>query len=756
MPSFDSRLLTASSKHIKSIIGTAVLSCVVTPSNAQVQSTRGAAAAILEEVVITARKRKEGMQDAPLSVSAVSAEQIRAMKVRDLTSLAVSMPNVAMDEVGTTKGTANFSIRGLGVNSSIPSIDPTVGVFVDGVYMGLNNGIIFDTFDLESIEVLRGPQGILFGRNVTGGAVLVNTRKPGKEFEATVMAAVDGGGRGGYNGYLKASVGGPVTSALSAKLTAYQNSDEGYFENKQTNRNFGKLDQQMYRPVIVWSPAENLELVLRYEYTKTDGQGPASQSHTNGSGIPGTPIDFSRNSFDFSIDEEGHQETETNFLNAEMNWGVGEQGTITNIFGWRDYKEDAVSDVDAQPVSLFHLAIGTRAEQYSNELRYNDRFLNRGNYTAGIYYFRNDIEYAEGRNLLGALTPDGSPAQTQSGGGLYEVETLGAFTSVDYDLSDTWVLTGGLRYSTEEKSAKIASLNKNVNTPCDVIEGSCLYDFEDKETWSSLSPKIGLTYLVSDDARIYAHWTRGYRSGGYNLRNTARDTVNFGPGPFDQEQVDNYEIGLKTEFEWGRLNGAIFHNNILDMQREVNLSDPASGVVQVIKNTADATITGFELDGIFSLTQSLVVQASIGWLDAEYDEVYFDLNGDGVVNGADRRLNLPRAAEWTYSIGVTHDLDLGDWGYMTSRMNFAYRDDSVVTDNNLGVINAQDILDVGLDFTSNDAHWVFSLYAKNLLDEVKHGGDTQLPEMLGPAALGGTFAPLAKGRIFGAEVTYSF
>ena len=165
-------------------LGSAALASV--PTQAQEPVRRGTAATMLEEVIVTARKREEGMQDVPLSVTAYNSDQLEALKIRDLTNLAVGMPNVSLEDIGTTRGTANFSIRGLGINSSIPSIDPAVGVFVNGVYMGVNSGIVFDMFDLASVEVLRGPQGTLFGRNVTGGAVLLNNKKPGDELEASL------------------------------------------------------------------------------------------------------------------------------------------------------------------------------------------------------------------------------------------------------------------------------------------------------------------------------------------------------------------------------------------------------------------------------------------------------------------------------------------------------------------------------------------------------------------------------------------
>ena len=711
---------------------------------------------MLEEVVVTARKREETVLDAPLSITALGAGQIEARKIRGLTDLAVSMPNVALDDVGTTRGIANFSMRGLGINSSIPSIDPTVGVFVDGVYLGMTFGAAFDLFGLDSIEVLRGPQGTLFGRNVTGGAVLVNTQKPGDEFEARVRTALDGGGDGGLNKYLMGSAGGPVSDSLSVGVTAYYNDDDGWFENKLTGDDFGAMEQVMFRPVVVWNPNEQVELVVRYQYEEVEGDGSASQAHTNGLGVDGTPVNFDRDSHDLSIDGEGFQDTESHFVSAEMNLKIGENGVITNIFGYRSYESDLLSDIDAQPVSMFHGAATLESEQVSNELRYNGVFAGRFNLTTGVYYFNNDIDYHERRDLLGLLTPDNSPALRQDGGGEYEVETLGVFAAVDYDLNDSITFSAGLRYTTEEKEARIVSLVRNVNSPCNVLAGTCNFDFIDDEKWDNWSPKVGMTWHVSDAARIYAHWTRGFRSGGYNLRNTAIDTVNFGPGPFGEETVDNYEIGFKLSFSQGYLSGALFFNDIEDMQREVNLADPFSGVVQVIKNTADAEILGIELDGALNLAENLQATGSLGWLDPEYKKVRFDLNSDGTIDGRDKDLDPPRAAEWTWSLGMRHHLQVGDLGHVDTRVSYSYRDKSFFTDNNLGYILSQKILDAGLDFHTGNGRWVFSIYGKNLLNEVKHGGDSQLPSRLGPIPLGGAYGPLAKGRVIGGEVTFTF
>jgi len=723
---------------------------------AQEQEKRGGAAVLLEEITVTARKREESAQEVPLAITAYNSAQIEALKYRDLTNMSVGMPNVALDDIGTTRGSANFSIRGLGINSSIASIDPTVGLFLDGVYLGNNVGVIFDMFDVASVEVLRGPQGILFGRNVTGGAILLNTKKPTDEFDASVRAAVDGGGDGGTNTYLMGSIGGPLTDTLSAKISAYYNDDDGWFENKFDGSDHGAVEQKMFRPVVVWTPTDSTELILRYEYTDIEGDGPASQTHTNGSGFPGAFVNFDRDSFDFSIDEKGFQKVETDFISAELNIDVAfGDGTITNIFGWRESESSSLADIDAQPQWLFSAPAWLNTEQTSNELRYNGIFADRANVTVGVYYFTNEINYHERREFLGIATGNIAPALQADGGGNYEVDTLGVFAAVDYDLTDQWTLTTGLRYTSEDKDAEIASLIRNVNSPCNIVlAGDCPFDFVDSKDWSNVSPKVGLTYHVDDSSVVYGHWSRGVRSGGYNLRNTSVNPADT-PGPFDEETVDSFEIGFKYTRDWGRLNGAIFYNTIEDMQRELNSPSQGVGVVQVIRNTADTNISGFELDGVFSLTDNLVLLTSMGLTNAQYDEVKFDLNGDGVIDGVDRGLDLPRAADFTFSIGFTHDLDIGQWGYLASRVNYAYRGESAYTDDNLGFILPQDILDAGLDFYSNDGRWTFSLYGRNLLDQVKHGGDTQLPPVIGPVPTGGTFSPLAKGRIVGAEVTFN-
>lgn len=755
-------------------LATIVASSVVSTAQAQEEPRRRASAALLEEVVVTARKREEVSQDVPLSISAYNSDQLDALKVRNLVDLAVGMPSVVLDEIGTSRGYANFSIRGIGINSSIPSIDPAVGVVVDGVYLGTNAGVVFDNFDIQSIEVLRGPQGTLFGRNVTGGAVLLNTKVPNEEFEFDARASYEFPEDGGASTIVQGSVGGGLTDTLAAKLAIYYNDDEGALVNEFDGSDHGRYEQTIIRPVIAWRPTDTFEVIARYERQDVEADGPSAQSHTNGSGVPGQPYNADRDSFDFNIDEPGNFELEVDFLNLTFNWDVL-GGTVTNIYGYRDSETKTNADIDAQPVWIFHSDTFSTYEQWSNELRYNGLFMDdRLNLTTGLYVFESELAYDENRRLLGLLVPPGLgiPALNQEGGGYLDVSSTGVFLNADYDVSDRLTLSFGIRWTEEEKDARTTNLVLN-NSPCFIgspngpayaqATTECVADFVDDESWDFVSPKLGFMYHITDESRVYGSITQGYRSGGYNLRNTEVPiglgpngaVYEFGPGPFDTEEVISYELGYKSEWSRGQLNVSAYFTQIDDQQREVNLPSAAAGVLQLIQNTADTDIMGLEVDGTFAITDNLTLQGSIGLLDAEYQSVRFDLNGDGVVNSADESLDLPRAPELTYSISAIYDFDIGSVGYLSSRISYSYRDETAYTDNNLGYILEQEMLDLYLDFHTNDGNWTFSLYGRNLLDTVRHGGDTQLG-FIGPIPTNGTFSPLSTPATLGLEVAYRY
>lgn len=747
-----------------------------TPATEERTSTLDA----INEILVTGTKTRdaENVQDIPLAVTAFNAGTLEAFKIRDIQGLSFQAPTVSLDQVGTSRGTANFTVRGLGINSSIPSIDPTVGVFVDGVYLGINGGVVFDLFDLDSVEILRGPQGVLFGRNVTGGAVVINTGNPTEDFRGKFRAAVDGpaldGGRGGPNYTVSGVVSGPIIEdVLLFKVGAYYNKDEGYFRNlaSLTNpnipENHGEAETKILRGALE-ARLGGLTLLGKLDYFESDGDGPSAQNRAF----------FDRNSFDFAIDEPGNYANEiwTGSLTATVDIGPG---TLTNVFGWRKYDATTRGDIDATPRFLFHSSTETAQEQFSNELRYAMSFDSL-DLTVGGFWFDQDLAYTENRELRRDLPVNLQPPVFY-GGGAQNHEVLGVFANAQWEFVDNLSLIAGIRWNQETKDAAVTFITPRA--PCSFIQGTCptgtspyrpgieTNGFTDRVRFRNLSPKVGLQYEFAN-SQVYGHWSRGFRSGGFNFRITNIPVFNraflaTGELGFDEEQVDNYEIGGKFQTDDGSftLNAAAYITKVGNMQREVNLADPGAGVVQNILNTADATITGFEAEARMRVSDSLAFTANIGIIDAQYDEVLFDISGDGVINDTDLALSLPRVPPITVGAGLIHDWDLGNSTIVT-RVNYQYRDEAAYTDDNLGWLNALSNLEANVTWNTPIEGLSLSIYGRNLLDEVQEGGDTQVPfggpnstgvrRTFAPNPTAGTFSPLMRGRNVGIEAMFEF
>lgn len=724
---------------------------LATTASTGVAAASDDASAMLEEVVVRARKLAVAEFDAPLAIDRLGSDELQSLQIRDLTRLTTGLPGVALDDVGTRRGTANFSIRGLGINSSIPSIDPTVGVFINDVYIGINNDTVFDLFDLESIDVLRGPQGVLFGRNVTGGALLLQTAAPTARRSLDVAGGVEGGGDGGLTANTSLVLNGPLTSSLQGRLALYASEDEGYFSNRYDGEDAAGLTQLMGRVSLNWQPGEHSSLLAVYEHGRLDGEGPAAQSHRNGAGIPGTPFNAPRDSLQFSNDEPGYQDVTYDNLSLTWNQSLA-GGQLTNVFGYRDQSSEAMSDIDSQPDFLFHSPGWIDYEQWSNELRYQRRFADSLTMLGGIYLFESDLAYHDRRLFQGDAGVRGSSRFSQDGGGLQDVSTVAVFLSGDYELSERLTLGAGLRYSEEEKTARVASFDVNTATSCNIVtHGDCFFDFEDRELFTSLAPSLSVSYSPDDHSQWYARYTRSYRSGGYNLRNSNSAEP---PGPVDQETVDGFEAGLKRREDKWQFEGALFYTRVGDMQREVSLPSESAGILQLLRNTADADLSGVEASGSWQATPDLRLHGDLAWLHARYRTVRYDLNGDGVVDSADKSLDLPRAPQWTGGLGGTYALAHLSHGELELRLNYAYRDEVAYTDNNLGFIQEQHLLDADLRLRSHDGRREIAFYARNLTNSVKHGGDSQLPALFIGEPLGGTFSPLARGRIYGVSLRY--
>jgi iron complex outermembrane receptor protein len=744
--------------------GTFAVICSLIPGVAAEETTDGdnAIDTLLEVITVTARKKSdpENVQTVPVAVTAFNANTLEALQVRDIEGLSYSAPNVSLDDVGTSKGAANFAIRGLGINSSIPSIDPTVGVFIDGVYIGLNNGLIQDTFDLGSIEILRGPQGLLFGRNTTGGAVLINTGNPTPEFEAKTRIAYEGpvdSGRGGGSAYIQGYVSGPlVEDRLNGRLSAYYNNDEGYFKDQTFGDNRGGGESVLVRGSLEFLPTDTLRILAKLEHVNVDADGPVSQNR----GL------YERGTFDFSNDNQGLYDNETTLgsLRIDLDVAFGE-GTITNIFGFRDFWQGTSGDIDALPAFIFHSDSDLKQNQVSNELRYAGQF-GAFDVTAGFFYFEQNTAYTEIRHL-----PPVTPASFY-GGGDQDHQVWGTFAQADYRVTDRLSLTAGIRYSSEEKDA-VLSYTIPRTEACSVVDGTCPVDVDDSDSWSNITPKFGVQYQFSEALQAYASFTKGFRSGGYNFRITnpvayQEQVAQSGSFSFDEEKVDAYEAGIKYRTADGKasFNIAAFHTVVEDMQREVNITSPTAGVSQFILNTADAEISGLEVEASFRVAENFLLQGNFGLIDASYTDNISDISGDGSIDREDLNLEIPRVPDATYGIGFVWNIPLAENSSLTVRSSFQHKDAFAYSDNNLGWVSAADMLSGSVAWQTPLQGVKLALYGKNLLDDAVSGGDTQLP-FGGPLSTGtaeafsvnpqaGTFSTLKTGRTVGLELIIEY
>lgn len=739
-------------------------------ATASAESTRDR---LIEEVVVTATKKsvQEGVQDVPIAITAIGEGQLDALKFKDLTDIGFLAPNANLQPL-TTQGTAFFSIRGVTPSSSIISRDPSVGVFTDGVYNPTGQGTVFDNFDIESIEILRGPQGVLQGRNVVGGAILITTKKPTEQFEADLRIRADSGFRGtGEDVTLTGNVSGPLTDGLRGKLAVYRNDDDGWFENEFNGDNVGHNEVTIVRSALSWDATDAINVLLQYEYFDQEGFGLVNQSHNRGSGREFTRPDgslgqFDKGSHDFGTEMVGscvgfevgpscdvldhffEQQVDAVTFTTTIDVPFGD-GTITNIYGWRDLEARSQGDIDGTTLATFPAWGGNNLEHWSNELRYFGTF-GAVDVTTGIYYLDVEIESETNQSLR---ISDAPTWINRSGGGMAESETFGVFANLDFAVTDTVTLSGGLRYTDEEKSASSHALNNNRAIEgsqrffgCGFVvgDGTCVLDVDGAEDdWSNVSFRAGVTWDVDDDTMLYTTLSRSYRAGSFSLR---RSNVADDRGAVDEEQMEQFEVGVKWDVtDRFRLNAALFVIEATDLQR-VTLAQDLS---QVTGNVADARFTGIEIDGRAFLSDSLTLTYAVGMNDGEYLEVNTDINGDGEINSIDENLDLPGLSDLMYNFGLLHDTTIGDFS-LSSQLLFTHRD-NITDDENFANRGSIDTIDVNFSLMPSSGKWEASLYGRNLTDHVIYTQSTELG-LIDGAHLAG----LAKGRRIGVEFRYFF
>jgi iron complex outermembrane receptor protein len=614
------------------LTGTAGLAAFAAPAMAQDSAAADAAAAATTEgegtIVVTARRREERLIDVPVAVTAFNQDDLQRLQAVDLSGLQAAAPNLNLVQGRGSAASANIFIRGLGQPDALQTFDPAVGIYVDGVYLSRIQGALLNLFDVERIEVLRGPQGTLYGKNTTGGALSIVSRKPDLDDVKVEGSAL----YGSYdqivlNGYVNAPL---VEDKVALSLAGQWDKRDGLVTDPLTGRRYNDRDSLTFRGILRVQPTERLEILASGDYNRqrnalTLGYPTAPLAGVNP--IPASPYgeyDF-RASTSFTGDEG--QRLDHWGVNLTANLQLTDALTLTSITSWRKLEPDLFVDIDASEAELGDVFVGIDQRQFSQELQLKwdtDRFSG----VFGLFYLNENIrshQEAYADDLFGVpfLRLIDDEQNTKS---------YAAFGQATYDFTDKLSLTAGLRYTREERAydrfTTTVSTFPGLNGLDFSFPGSLPAPFnaDNKATFDAWTPSVTLAFKPSDDSQLYVSASRGFKSGGFNGRaNSLADLTQVVDGvpqlvtTFEPETVWTYETGAKASFLDGRvyLAGNVFYSDFRNFQARVG-----GGAVAVfpVLNAGQMSIWGAEVEAVVKPTRNWTLRSSLGYLDAQYDE----------------------------------------------------------------------------------------------------------------------------------------
>ncbi|WP_084421743.1 TonB-dependent receptor [Henriciella litoralis] len=682
----------------------------------------------LETVTITATKREENLQDVPISISAFSEAQIEATGSQNLQDLANSIPNLVYPS-SREGGGADISIRGVFQQAQPLQIgfDNGYGVYLDGVYMGKHFSVNQDLGEIERVEVLRGPQGTLFGKNTIAGALNIVSKRPDNEFGGQVSAEI-----GNYDlRRVRASVNVPIVEdKLAFRLALSGTERDGYVKNKTLGVDLANIDDFNGRLLVGYTPTPNTGVYLsvdhRHSVSRHYEAENADIGFTNYTGDD-EPFTVYR---DF-VDRNDLQTFGTS-LTVEHEFENG--FSLTSITGYRDDKINAPRDVDGSDFGGYNrnkMVVGQNL--FTQELRLASPEYDRFDYVAGLYYFKQ----ANSRDEVAEVLPTWIPALVGFANFQYDVdvESYAAFFHSNFRVTDDFTLFGGLRYTDETKELEALQ----TSDPAAILPAFGVpfgqADIDEDIQDSDISYTAGLRYQFTDDIMAYGSVATGYKSGAFNVGGNITTGILANDLTVDPESVTSYEAGMKTRLFNGmvQLNGAVFLLNYDDLQ--VRVFDPTVGTIgtNVLKNAASVESKGFELELSARPTDPLLVALGIGYVDSTYDSFEgvplqrpagsFGDDNDGVI---DRRTDatgnrVPLAPKWTINAAVGYDVPLPNQGQWRSRLDYNYKSERYGADGSTNdpadLLPGYSLINVRTGYESPDGNYGIYLWAKNLTDE---------------------------------------
>jgi iron complex outermembrane recepter protein len=551
--------------------------------------------AVIEEIIVSARRRDESIQDTPIAMSSIAPSQLEGAAALTIGALQGAAPNVVITMGPTGSSAANISIRGIAFADIEKSFDPSVGVNVDGVYIGTSTGQMLDFFDVESIEVLRGPQGTLFGRNTIAGVINVRRTRPTGEWGGKFEVSASDFGTRGARAVLNVPI---MPGVLSAKIFEMHQESDGYYRTLNTGKARGDYKNDNFGATFLLTPNKTFDALLTLEKQRQEFDpmtGPLSQA---GDVFCPFVVCGGNNTDDiYTVSPGGEQfgEYSAPAATLEMNLDAGAV-KYTSVSSYRESKEEQQQDYSSS--GLYLARRKQKYDQFSQEFRGAGKIGDNFDYVAGLYYF--DSQYRIDQTTLVFGGP--APAQHTVG----TSESYAVFADLNWEIMDRVRLSGGGRWTRGERSM-------------DTTVGGVAYG-KASESWSKFTPKVGLDYRPTDDLMIYGSWSRGYRSGGFNGRGLTPFSATT---PYDPETVDAFELGLKSEFldKRASLNLAAFFTKYKDIQQSTTIAQAGgTGNETIVTNAASAKIQGIEADLTVRVTEGLTLRSAFGYTDAKFDE----------------------------------------------------------------------------------------------------------------------------------------
>lgn len=689
----------------------------------------------VEDIIVTARRTEESAQRTPLSISAFSGENLERRGAQQVTDLQGSVPNLNIVQGRGSSNSTNIYIRGVGQPDALQTFDPAVGVYVDDVYYSRIRGTQFDLLDLERVEVLRGPQGTLYGKNTIGGALKLVSRRPGQDFRARGSVSI-----GDYAMFeAQAAVSGPITDTLAFGVSALHSERGGYVQDPVTDAEYNDKNTTAVRAALAWDPSASLRVDLTADYSHDDAGlnvGQPQNTLTNLFGVPLIVLPATAPEYDYQTRTTPGLPNSTRLeaygTSLRVAWDLSPNLTLKSITAYRELHTDDYIDFDATQLEIADALVAVDQNQISQE--FQATYVS-GPITAvgGLYYLKEDVSsHQESYNddltsnlVFPLLGLNGNYTFTRFIDDELETTSKAAYANLTYQVTDALRVSGGVRYTEEEKDY-FRRTNVASNAPALVSA----YTFAPPVgEYDDTSVMISADYDLTDGVMVYARFAQGFKSGGYNGRaNTAAESTEYRP-----ETADSYEFGVKTS-TWNnriRANVAVFQTSYQDFQARVSglSTDPITGLpiagLSVI-NAGELNLFGWEFEGAVAVSSALTFDAQLGYLDAHYEEFN---DARFTSTGGSRAFQEPAfSPKLTARYGVTYVHDLAGGGDVTlggaarfrSRMALAV--DNTLANSMIELPGMfQDdywLYDARIVWNDASGRWSAGFYGQNLSDEV--------------------------------------